>query len=706
MWIVTTDKFQLLNGINDATDVRALPRDALPQLCAEVRSCLIDTVSKTAGHLASGLGVVELTVALHYVYDTPKDIIVWDVGHQAYPHKILTGHRQELQTIRQKNGLHAFIWRGETPYDLISTGHASTSVGSALGLAVAERNKPQDKRRKVIAVIGDGALSGGCAFEALNQAGSFKDIDLTVILNDNEMSISENVGSIAQGLSHVISSPHYVKLVEGGKRILKSFPAVRDLALRAQEHVKGMLMPGTLFEELGFNYIGPVDGNDVERLTTILQNIKEISGLKFLHIITKKGKGYEPAEQDPVCYHGVPAFNPEQGIDRNSTKEDRSYSAAFGRWLCDRAVTDRKLMGVTPAMRIGSGMAEFARTYPHQFFDVGIAEQHAMVFASGLAAGGLRPVVNIYSSFMQRAYDGLIHDMAIQDLPIMLCLDRGGVVGPDGPTHNGSFDIAYTRTVPNLLIMAPSTRHELYTMMNTGYAYEHPCVIRYPRSNGESLMELSADGSERPVRLSLEQTLKIGQVECLHLTHSHQAQLDDHWRELLGMTADNVPSLPAPAVSGATTADVITVNASADAATVAVAANDSEHVADNALGKQHKIALLCFGTCAHDLVPLAQSEDLTLINMRFIKPLNEDLVRALAAEYDLLVTVEEGAKLGGIGEHIAAVVAALPRSKQRASVLTLGLNDAFIMEGLRPELLAEQGMSPQGIKERISAYFA
>ncbi len=706
MWIVTTDKFQLLNGINDATDVRALPRDALPQLCAEVRSCLIDTVSKTAGHLASGLGVVELTVALHYVYDTPKDIIVWDVGHQAYPHKILTGHRQELQTIRQKNGLHAFIWRGETPYDLISTGHASTSVGSALGLAVAERNKPQDKRRKVIAVIGDGALSGGCAFEALNQAGSFKDIDLTVILNDNEMSISENVGSIAQGLSHVISSPHYVKLVEGGKRILKSFPAVRDLALRAQEHVKGMLMPGTLFEELGFNYIGPVDGNDVERLTTILQNIKEISGLKFLHIITKKGKGYEPAEQDPVCYHGVPAFNPEQGIDRNSTKEDRSYSAAFGRWLCDRAVTDRKLMGVTPAMRIGSGMAEFARTYPHQFFDVGIAEQHAMVFASGLAAGGLRPVVNIYSSFMQRAYDGLIHDMAIQDLPIMLCLDRGGVVGPDGPTHNGSFDIAYTRTVPNLLIMAPSTRHELYTMMNTGYAYEHPCVIRYPRSNGESLMEQSADGSERPVRLSLEQTLKIGQVECLHLTHSHQAQLDDHWRELLGMTADNVPSLPAPAVSGATTADVITVNASADAATVAVAANDSEHVADNALGKQHKIALLCFGTCAHDLVPLAQSEDLTLINMRFIKPLNEDLVRSLAAEYDLLVTVEEGAKLGGIGEHIAAVVAALPRSKQRASVLTLGLNDAFIMEGLRPELLAEQGMSPQGIKERISAYFA
>lgn len=686
VWIVTTDKFKLLDNIRDAKDVRALPRKALTPLCAEIRRYLIDTISKTSGHFASGLGVVELTVALHYVYDTPHDIIVWDVGHQAYPHKIITGHREELKTIRQKNGLHAFIWRGESPYDLICTGHASTSIGSALGLAVAERNKPQDKRRKVVAVIGDGALSGGCAFEALNQAGSFKDIDLTVILNDNEMSISENVGSLAQGLSHVISSPHYVKLVEGGKRILKSLPAVRDLALRAQEHVKGMLMPGTLFEELGFNYIGPVDGHDVERLTTILQNVKEISGLKFLHIVTTKGKGYKPAEQDPVCYHGVPTFNPKLGIERESSKEDRSYSAAFGRWMCDRAVSDRKLMGITPAMRVGSGMADFARQYPHQFFDVGIAEQHALVFASGLAAGGLRPVVNIYSSFMQRAYDGLIHDMAIQDLPMMLCIDRGGVVGPDGPTHGGNFDIAYTRTVPNLLIMAPSSRHELYTMLNTGYDYAHPCVIRYPRSSGESLMEQSRDGSTRPERLSLDQKLKIGQVECLHLSSALQNKLDDTWRELLGLSPDNIPSLRA------------TAGTASNAASTAPADAAAEHAGE--------VALLCFGPVAHALEKMAAECDYTLINMRFIKPLPEELVRALAKEYELLVTVEEGATLGGIGEHVAAIVAAMPHRKGQsfASVLTLGLEDKFLMEGQRSEILDDEGLTPDKIKAHISSF--
>lgn len=683
-----TDELQLLDRIHDASDVRALPREALPQLCAEVRSCLIDTVSKTAGHLASGLGVVELTVALHYVFDTPHDVLVWDVGHQAYPHKILTGHRKELATIRQHHGLHAFIWRNETPYDLISTGHASTSIGSALGIAVAERNKPQDKRRKVIAIIGDGALSGGCAFEALNHAGAFKDIDLTVILNDNEMSISENVGSIAQGLSHVISSPHYVKLVEGGKRILKSLPTVRDLALRAQEHVKGMLMPGTLFEEFGFNYIGPVDGHDLPRLVALLQNIKEMSGLNFLHVVTKKGKGYAPAEQDPVCYHGVPTFDPEQGLNKGAT-EDKSYSAAFGRWLCDKAVTDRKLMGVTPAMRIGSGMAEFARKYPHQFFDVAIAEQHAMVFASGLAAGGLRPVVNIYSSFMQRAYDGLIHDMAIQDLPIILCLDRGGVVGPDGPTHNGSFDIAYTRTVPNLMIMAPSSRHELYYMLNTAYAYAKPCVIRYPRTTGESLMERNEDGTpnlERPERLSLDQQIPLGMVETLHLASFHQDRLSDtverreHERELLGICASNVPSLKRE--SGAL------------------------REVENKLGEQAKIALLVFGPMVHDLETVAQEHDLTLINMRFIKPLNEELISYLASRYDLLVTLEEGAKLGGIGEHIAAIVAnsvSTARTKRKARVLNLGLGDAFMMEGSRSEILQEQGLSVDQVLSQIKA---
>ena len=519
-----TNTYKLLDHINDASDVRALARTQLPQLCDEVRTCIIDTISKTAGHLASGLGVVELTVALHYVYDTPHDILVWDVGHQAYPHKILTGHRKELATIRQYNGLHAFIWRNETPYDLITTGHASTSIGSALGLAVAERNKPKEQRRKVVAIIGDGALSGGCAFEALNHAGSFKDIDLTVILNDNEMSISENVGSIAQGLSHVISSPHYVKLVEGGKRILHSLPAVKDFALRAQEHVKGMIMPGTMFEEFGFNYIGPVDGHDVNRLESILENVKEMSGLTFLHVVTKKGKGYEPAERDPICYHGVPAFNPQEGICSNGSSEDKSYSAAFGRWMCDKAVADRKLMAVTPAMRIGSGLVKFAERYPHQFFDVAIAEQHAMVFASGLAAGGMRPVVNIYSTFMQRAYDGLIHDMAIQDLPIILCLDRGGIVGSDGPTHNGAFDIAYSRTVPNLLIMAPSSRHDLYYMLNTAYAYGKPSVIRYPRATGESLMVGTGENAKEE-RLSLDKCFKIGQAKALNLSTFEQEQV-------------------------------------------------------------------------------------------------------------------------------------------------------------------------------------
>ena len=693
--MVESVTYQLLDRIDSAADVRAVPREELPQLCAEVRSCLIDTVSKTAGHLASGLGVVELTVALHYVYNTPHDVLVWDVGHQAYPHKILTGHRKEFATIRQQGGLHAFIWRGETPYDVLSTGHASTSIGSALGLAVAERNKPDNERRKVVAIIGDGAMSGGCAFEALNHAGSFqeRDVDLTVILNDNEMSISENVGSLAQGLSHVISSPHYVKLIEGGKRILKSLPAVRELAIRAQEHVKGMLMPGTLFEELGFNYIGPVDGHDVGRLVNLLQNIKEISGLKFLHIVTKKGKGYGPAEEDPICYHGVPTFNPAQGINQESSKEDRSYSAAFGRWMCDKAVSDRRIMAVTPAMRIGSGLAEFAQRYPHQFFDVAIAEQHAMVFASGLAAGGMRPVVNIYSSFMQRAYDGLIHDMAIQDLPMMLCLDRGGVVGADGPTHNGSFDIAYTRTVPNLLIMAPSTRHELYYMLNTGYAYAHPCVVRYPRDNGETLREVLADGTigEKPERLSLDTKLNIGQVECLHLNAVHALYIqglncDDqhHELDLLGFGSGNVASLPRTEVS------------------LKRALTATPEMAADALGKQYKVAILAFGPLSHTLLPLACEQDYTLINMRFIKPLNEALVRLLSAKYDLLVTVEEGAVCGGIGEEIDAVVAQMS-GEHYACVLNIGLPDNFIMEGTRQEIFTELGLTAEKIKERISA---
>lgn len=661
----------LLEHIDSAQDVRALPKEALPQLCSEVRQCLIDTVSRTAGHLASGLGVVELTVALHYVFNTPDDQLVWDVGHQAYPHKLLTGHRKEFSTIRQKGGIHAFIWRGETPYDLITTGHASTSIGSALGLALAQRAKPKEQRRKVVAVIGDGALSGGCAFEALNHAGSFKDLDLTIILNDNEMSISENVGSLAQGLSHVISSPHYVKMVEGGKRILKSLPTVRDLALRAQEHVKGMLMPGTLFEEFGFNYIGPVDGHDINRLVSILQNIRDMPGLKFLHVVTKKGKGYDPAEKDPICYHGVPTFDPEQGIDVNKKCEDLSYSAAFGRWLCDKAATDKKLMAITPAMRIGAGMNDFASKYPDQFFDVAIAEQHAMVLASGLAAGGLHPIVSIYSSFLQRAYDGVIHDMAVQDLPIVLAIDRGGVVGPDGPTHNGAFDIAFTRTVPNLLIMAPASRQELYFMLNTAYDYGHPAIVRYPRSNGESFND-----EQVAQNLSLDHTYTIGQVECVNLASFHKQmikRLDKEDKEaklaLLSLKESQIQE-------------------------------QEEDISKDELSK-HKVAILAFGPVAYALAKSAKDHDYTLINMRFIKPLNEQLISYLSTIYDQIFTVEEGARLGGIGEHISAICC--NELKSKAKVHNLGLEDHFIMEDSRDRILAEQQIDSLGVIAQIQA---
>ena len=538
-------QYPLLDTIHDAADVRRLKIDALPQLCDEVRRYLIDTVSKTAGHLASGLGVVELTCALHYVFNTPQDKIIWDVGHQAYPHKILTGHKKELATIRQKDGLHAFIWRGETPYDVLSTGHASTSIGSALGLALAAR--AQGRPDRVAAVIGDGSLTGGMAFEALNHAGTFKDLNLLVILNDNEMSISENVGSLAQSLAEVLANPHYVKLVEGGKRVLTKLPALREFALRAQEHAKGMVMPGTLFEEFGFNYIGPVDGNNVLRLTSLLRKIKDLPGLQFLHVVTRKGKGYPPAERDPICYHGVPAFDPEAGVPQTPHPNDKSFSRAFGNWLCAQANKDPLLVGITPAMRVGSAMDDFAAKFPERFYDVGIAEQHAVVLASGLAAGGMHPVVAIYSSFLQRAYDSVIHDCAIQDLPIVLAVDRGGIVGPDGPTHQGAYDLAYLRAVPNLTILTPATLSEQEQMLSFAAALGHPCAVRYPRANGRD---------ELPGGLQQDE-ITLGRAQVLHT---------------------------APETAG------------------------------------KRAAVLAFGPMAADLLPLAQEQGFTLVNMRFVKP--------------------------------------------------------------------------------------
>lgn len=612
-------QYPLLDTIHDAADVRRLKIDALPQLCDEVRRYLIDTVSKTAGHLASGLGVVELTCALHYVFNTPQDKIIWDVGHQAYPHKILTGHKKELATIRQKDGLHAFIWRGETPYDVLSTGHASTSIGSALGLALAAR--AQGRPDRVAAVIGDGSLTGGMAFEALNHAGTFKDLNLLVILNDNEMSISENVGSLAQSLAEVLANPHYVKLVEGGKRVLTKLPALREFALRAQEHAKGMVMPGTLFEEFGFNYIGPVDGNNVLRLTSLLRKIKDLPGLQFLHVVTRKGKGYPPAERDPICYHGVPAFDPEAGVPQTPHPNDKSFSRAFGNWLCAQANKDPLLVGITPAMRVGSAMDDFAAKFPERFYDVGIAEQHAVVLASGLAAGGMHPVVAIYSSFLQRAYDSVIHDCAIQDLPIVLAVDRGGIVGPDGPTHQGAYDLAYLRAVPNLTILTPATLSEQEQMLSFAAALGHPCAVRYPRANGRD---------ELPGGLQQDE-ITLGRAQVLHT---------------------------APETAG------------------------------------KRAAVLAFGPMAADLLPLAQEQGFTLVNMRFVKPLDTELILELARTHDLIVSVEEGTLSGGIGEEIALT---LENADCPTRFRALGLPDHFIMEGSRAQILQDLGLTPDQI---------
>lgn len=612
-------QYPLLDTIHDAADVRRLKIDALPQLCDEVRRYLIDTVSKTAGHLASGLGVVELTCALHYVFNTPQDRIIWDVGHQAYPHKILTGHKKELATIRQKDGLHAFIWRGETPYDVLSTGHASTSIGSALGLALAAR--AQGRPDRVAAVIGDGSLTGGMAFEALNHAGTFKDLNLLVILNDNEMSISENVGSLAQSLAEVLANPHYVKLVEGGKRVLTKLPALREFALRAQEHAKGMVMPGTLFEEFGFNYIGPVDGNNVLRLTSLLRKIKDLPGLQFLHVVTRKGKGYPPAERDPICYHGVPAFDPEAGVPQTPHPNDKSFSRAFGNWLCAQANKDPLLVGITPAMRVGSAMDDFAAKFPERFYDVGIAEQHAVVLASGLAAGGMHPVVAIYSSFLQRAYDSVIHDCAIQDLPIVLAVDRGGIVGPDGPTHQGAYDLAYLRAVPNLTILTPATLSEQEQMLSFAAALGHPCAVRYPRANGRD---------ELPGGLQQDE-ITLGRAQVLHT---------------------------APETAG------------------------------------KRAAVLAFGPMAADLLPLAQEQGFTLVNMRFVKPLDTELILELARTHDLIVSVEEGTLSGGIGEEIALT---LENADCPTRFRALGLPDHFIMEGSRAQILQDLGLTPDQI---------
>ncbi|AIR61015.1 1-deoxy-D-xylulose-5-phosphate synthase [Cedecea neteri] len=612
-------KYPTLALVDASPDLRVLPKESLPKLCDELRRYLLDSVSRSSGHFASGLGTVELTVALHYVYNTPFDQLIWDVGHQAYPHKILTGRRDKIGTIRQKGGLHPFPWRAESEYDVLSVGHSSTSISAGIGIAVAAEKEGKD--RKTVCVIGDGAITAGMAFEAMNHAGDIRP-DMLVVLNDNEMSISENVGALNNHLAQLLSGKLYSTLREGGKKVFSGVPPIKELLKRTEEHIKGMVVPGTLFEELGFNYIGPIDGHDVIGLVNTLKNMRSLKGPQFLHIMTKKGRGYAPAEKDPISFHAVPKFDPQSGTLPKSTGGLPSYSKIFGNWLCETAAHDDKLMAITPAMREGSGMVEFSRQYPDQYFDVAIAEQHAVTFAAGLAIGGYKPVVAIYSTFLQRAYDQVIHDVAIQKLPVMFAIDRAGIVGADGQTHQGAFDISFLRCIPDMVIMTPSDENECRQMLHTGYHYSAgPSAVRYPRGTGTG------------------------------------AELE--------------PLAELPIGKG-------------------VVKREGE-----------KIALLNFGTLLPEAAAAAEALNATLVDMRFVKPLDEALILELAASHDSLVTIEENAIMGGAGSGVNEVLMA---HRKPVPVLNLGLPDFFIPQGTQEEARAEIGLDAAGIEAKIRSW--
>lgn len=614
-------KYPTLAQAETVQALRALPKEKLPALCSELRQYLLDSVSRSSGHFASGLGVVELTVALHYVYNTPFDHLVWDVGHQAYPHKILTGRRDRIGSIRQKNGVHPFPWRGESEYDVLSVGHSSTSISAGLGMAVAAER--EGKGRRTACVIGDGAITAGMAFEAMNHAGDIKS-DMLVILNDNEMSISENVGALNNRLAQILSGKTYARLREGGKRVLTGLPPIKELVKRTEEHLKGMVVPGTLFEELGFNYIGPVDGHDVLTLVNTLSNMRSLKGPQFLHIMTKKGKGYAPAEQDPITWHAVPKFDVASGELPKSAEGLPSYSKIFGNWLCEMAAHDTKLMAITPAMREGSGMVGFSRKYPNQYFDVAIAEQHAVTFAAGLAIGGYKPVVAIYSTFLQRAYDQVIHDVAIQKLPVLFAIDRGGIVGADGQTHQGAFDLAYLRCVPDMVIMTPSDENECRQMLYTGYHYQDgPAAVRYPRGTGTG------------AALTPLQSLPLGK---------------------------------------------------------GVVKRQGE-----------KLAILNFGTLLPEASKVAEALNATLVDMRFVKPLDTSLIAELAASHESLITLEEGAIKGGAGSGVNEFVMA---KRLGVPVLNIGLPDEFIPPGTQEEMRHDYQLDIDGIQQQISRWLA
>jgi 1-deoxy-D-xylulose-5-phosphate synthase len=619
---VDLDNYPLLAPIASPADLRRLAVGKLPALARELRDFLIHSVSTRGGHFAAGLGTVELTIALHYVFNTPRDRLVWDVGHQAYPHKVLTGRRDQLHTIKQHGGLAPFPSRTESQYDTFGVGHSSTSISAALGMAVAAAHSGEDRR--VVAIIGDGALTAGMAFEALNHAGSLPN-DLLVILNDNDMSISENVGALSNHFARALSGRVYAHLREGGKKVLRQMPTVWELARRSEEHLKGMVLPGTLFEELGFNYIGPMDGHDVKALVSTLQNVKQLHGPQFLHVVTRKGKGYAPAEADPIKWHGPGPFDPASGTIFKEKSTGPTYSQVFGEWLCDMAERDPRIVGVTPAMREGSGLVEFSKRFPQRYFDVAIAEQHAVTFAAGLATEGLKPVVAIYSTFLQRAYDQFIHDVALQQLPVAFAVDRGGLVGSDGATHQGSYDLSFLRCIPNTVIMAPADENECRQMLYTATTINGPAFVRYPRGSGPGV----------PIQKDMT-ALPIGKGQVR--------------RE----------------------------------------------------GKSG-LALLVFGVLLAPAQQIAERLDATLINMRFVKPLDEELVMMLAARHRAFVTIEENAILGGAGSAVAELLAA---EGLQLPLLQIGIPDRFIEHGSRDTCLAAAGLDAAGLGASVEDWWA
>ena len=604
-------EYPLLDSVHMPEQLRHLSRKQLPDLAKELREFLVESVSQTGGHLSSNLGVVELTIALHYVFNTPDDRLVWDVGHQTYPHKILTGRRNAMSELRKSGGIAGFPRRNESVFDTFGTGHSSTSISAALGMAVAAQKHGSDRR--AVAIIGDGAMTAGMAFEALNNAGAM-DANLLVILNDNDMSISPNVGALQNYLAKLLSGKLYTNVRKSGEKVLGVMPPVLEFAKRAEEHVKGMVTPSTLFEEFGFNYIGPIDGHDLDTLIVTLNNIKKLKGPQFLHIITEKGRGYAPAENEPGKFHGVGKFNPEDGRAINSSNK-KTYTQVFSDWLVDMAETNECLIGITPAMCDGSGMNEFAQNYPNRFYDVGIAEQHALTFAAGMACDGLKPVVAIYSTFLQRAYDQLIHDIALQNLPVMFAIDRAGLVGADGPTHAGSFDLSFLRCIPNLIVMTPSDEQECRQMLTTAFYHNGPSAVRYPRGGGP--------GATVQKDLS---TLAIGKGEIRRQ------------------------------------------------------------------GK--KIGILAFGSMLTPALEVGERLNATVANMRFVKPLDIDLVRDLAKSHDVIITIEENSIMGGAG---AAVMEAMQALDLETPILCLGLPDNFIEHGVHETMLANCGLDVEGI---------